>query len=598
MPVGDRGELSIRLPVVTDVNIEKFTGATIDVTSSLSKNVIFGKYVNGSIYATQRPSFDTFGDASVTVSDTAGRGAYYWNSSNGNLADLYFVNNDTLYKGDYGTVASAGLTAGTQRVYIAELGGELFISDPENNEGWTWDGSTLTDVGAADAQFPSNITTLAHGVAILDQTLYLLGTNGVIYGSALTDAGSWNAANIISAEKIEDAGVAIAEHHDRIIAFNSRSIEFFYDAANPVGSPLSSQSDVSYKLGCADGKSVVSDGDVIYFAGITSSGEVGIYKMADFTPQKISNPSIDSYLTTATQIDNASILGSAFSSGGSSYYALTLYTTSTQIDPIQTIVYSSSTSTWSIWEHASSAVDHFPVIDWTTATANRVGQGILTNGDVIQILDDFNPQDSVGASIYVTEAHSVTGVSNLTFDTTLDDITRSSGTIPSLDGFDDGDLITVSSTASNNGNHIVTGTPSISNLVTTSNLTNEANTSAVISRSSYMDDGYISNTAAAGDAIEMVVRVGHFDGGTYSDKTLDQLRIACDETDAAQTVTVKWSDGNHGAFTAGRDIDISSNKNKLVGCGRFKNRTFELNYSGSEQIRVQGLDLKLRKHSV
>ena len=85
----------------------------------------------------------------------------------------------------------------------------------------------------------NNSLTLAAGLVVLDQTMYVLDTQGTVWGSAIGNALDWtDALNYITAEKEEDAGVAISKHYDHVVVFGTRTIEFMYDAGNPTGSPL------------------------------------------------------------------------------------------------------------------------------------------------------------------------------------------------------------------------------------------------------------------------------------------------------------------------------------------------------------------------
>jgi len=581
----------IDLQVPTSIHIDKFSGSSIAVASAYVKNAIFDKYPDGRVYSMQRPSFDIFSDASVNSKPAKGRGIHYWNDAT--YADTYIVNNDTFYRNNYGGI-SYTLTGGGgfEKVWMTELGGDLCLADPENNEFYTFNGSAMTAVG--DAQCPVNISgkTLAHGCVVLDQTLYLLTTDGIIYGSDIANATSWDALNIITAEKSEDGGVCIARHYNSIVVFGNATIEYFYNAANPVGSPLSTHVDVSYNIGCVDGNSVASNGDMLFFAGLSATGEVGVYMLNDFAPTKISSPSIDSFLTVATQIDNAKLIGSTFGAGGKLFYVLTLYQeVGGVITPDITLVSDLSSQMWAEWEHGSADIDSLPIIGWTTSTTARKGQGILANGDAVNVFDDFNPQDTVAGVDIFEPTITITGTSDVDFNNATTNITT---TTTDLSQFGVGDTIDVTGTVSNNTSFTITGTPTASAIETTVAPTNESSTSATLTREGVFEAGVFSLISQEGDDFEWLLRFPRLDGGNRNNKLLDEIRIRADQTDNSAEILVKWSDDNHSSFNTGRTIDLNRPEQKLVSCGKFRSRTIELSYTGDETIRIEGISAEVR----
>jgi hypothetical protein len=47
---------------------------------------------------------------------------------------------------------------------------------------------------------------------------------------------------------------------------------------------------------------------------------------------------------------------------------------------------------------AQTDVDDYPLMSWTKATTTRLGEGIMSNGDLVTPGDDNHPQDTIGAS--------------------------------------------------------------------------------------------------------------------------------------------------------------------------------------------------------
>lgn len=385
-----------RITAVANLHILKFSGGTIQVKASGTTNGVYDQYPAGNWYLTQRPGVNIFEDASAEgVTDNRGRGVYYWNA----VGAKYFVNDDTVYKAGYSAPLAATLTAGTERVYFFEIGAYLVILDPENDEGWYINSATSTTLTQiADADFTG--ITLANGGAVVNGRLYAYATDGDIIESDLEDPTAWNPLNFRNSELEPDGGVIMDMHHEHVVAIGNRSLEFFYDAANPVGSSLNPRTDIAYRIGAVDDHSFWSENDLLFWLGLSPSGGVGVYALDNFQYRKVSTEDIDTFLNSAITVDDMRVLGSGFQVGGRTFYMLTLYNlvgTTPIVTPTISLCYEIASNQWYLWELAHDGIDHCPVVDWTKTTTTRIGEGILANGDLITIADDRNPQDTVAA---------------------------------------------------------------------------------------------------------------------------------------------------------------------------------------------------------
>ena len=194
---------TVRLPVMPSLNIEEFVGSSIVTASSLSTNVVYDNYPEKILYATQRPSVNVIEDASAQGVGARGRGIYYWDAQD----KLYIVNDDTIHINTYGGTQLT-ITAGTQKVYFAELGLYLVCIDPENGEGWVIDSANdvilqMTGSGTWAASgagltydfsgFHEDLTNiLTNGLVVLDGTMYSLSESGEIVGSEIEDPLNWS----------------------------------------------------------------------------------------------------------------------------------------------------------------------------------------------------------------------------------------------------------------------------------------------------------------------------------------------------------------------------------------------------------------------
>ncbi len=392
--------MDVRIPVTANLHIENFSGGTVTELASGSTNGIV-QTKGQSLYLTQRPGINISEDASTLTSDAKGRGITYW-ATNG---IVYIINNGTLYKGSQGVVLSTAPATGTNRCYFFPINGMLIMLDPQNDEGWSIStGDAVTAI--SDVNFPPNQTPavpLACGGTVLNTVFYVLGENGIVYGSAPNDGTVWPALKFIGATRDPDGGTYLGKHHDNVVAFGPATMEFFYDAGNPTGSPLSRRSDIYFNIGCGLGESVWEISDRIFFVGVDAAGALGVYVLEDFTPRKISPATLDSMLTQAVVKDGYTIIGSGFSGAGHDFYIMTFITTPDDILPETSFAYDATTGLWSIWSTGIVGNVNFPLIAWTKrdGVATQYGQGILSTGDMVQVNDDLIPTDTLLATDYV-----------------------------------------------------------------------------------------------------------------------------------------------------------------------------------------------------
>lgn len=395
------------------LDIQGFSGSSITDYDTGLTNTIIG--VNKK--ATQRPSINITEDGvSIGVLARA-RGIYYWDAN----TNLYIVNDNDLFESTQNSPrineVSGTFSGGTERCTMLETLGStplLVILDAENNKGWTL--TQALGLNPIGSNFPS---TLTHGGAILDGYLFVMDEDGLIYNSNVNDPTTFNTTGFINAERENDKGVYLAKHHDHIVAFGTRTIEFLYDASNSVGSPLNRRQDISYRYGCASGLSVWEDNDVIYFLGTDSSGQLGVWKLENFQISPISTDAINSYLSKGLTQTGLIVRFEGLSAMGHRTLLVTVYTLTGaspgEISPKITLSFDSLTGLWGFWATTLNSNTTFPLMTWTKRTgghnatvAARTGEGIMHNGDIIEINDDFIPVDTLlGTAVYESGVYEV-----------------------------------------------------------------------------------------------------------------------------------------------------------------------------------------------
>jgi hypothetical protein len=387
----------MEIPLTVNLDIHSFLGSTItDYESGLTNCVLH--LHNGKTVVTQRPSIDITEDASGLGLNNRARGIYYWEYND----TLYIVHDNDIYADTQDSTPLAGATvaAGTSRVSFGEAVGSpaLAILDSENNDLFL-----VTD-GTPDtiAQITTNIpATIVPGCPVLDGYLFIMDESGEIHNSNLDDFATWGALDFITAERDNDKGVYLGKHHDNIVAFSTRSIEFLYDASNATGSPLNRRQDISYQIGCADGLGVWESSDVIYFVGSTDTGPLAIYKLENFQISMISTDSLNSFITQGRTQEGFRINLCGIGSQGGDVLIVNIYNLngSGNISPALTLSYNQGL--WGFWSTTINSNTLFPLMAWTKRTggenssnAARTGQGIFHNGDIVALNDKMIPVDT------------------------------------------------------------------------------------------------------------------------------------------------------------------------------------------------------------
>ena len=173
----------------------------------------------------------------------------------------------------------------------------LYITSTDSTAWYYQDSGTVTKI--ADAQFPGNNSlTLAGGGAHMDGYTFQMDTRGGIWNSDLNSITSWTATGTINANIYPDKGVGCFRWKQYIIGFGAESMEFFYNAGNATGSPLTRIAHMAKRIGAVGADAITSISDNIFFCGSTPQGGLSVYQY-DGEISRISPPELDAVLLLA-----------------------------------------------------------------------------------------------------------------------------------------------------------------------------------------------------------------------------------------------------------------------------------------------------------
>lgn len=210
-----------------------------------------------------------------------------------------------------------------------------------------------------------------------------------VYTCDVDNPTKWTASNFLSAEMFPDPIVALSRQNNQVVVLGHNSIEFFYDAANAAGSPLSRNDSTTIQMGCAAPYAVIGNEKYIFYISQSDSGGRAAWIIDGFQPKKVSDEYIERILDA--EVDMSDCRGFGLRTKGHLFYVLNLKTSG------RTLVYDSDEKLWHEWASNTAGVngvfqcDH--MADNTTGAAYLLhnSNGNLYKLDPTAYLDDTTP---------------------------------------------------------------------------------------------------------------------------------------------------------------------------------------------------------------
>lgn len=394
------------------------------------------------------------------------------------------------------------------------------------------------------------------GIVFLDGYFFVMDTTGTIRNSGLNDPTTWSGLDFIKAQIEPGNGVALAKSQNYLIAFKDWSTEYFYDAGNATGSPLSPVGTGFSIIGCASGDSVAQiEGNILWVSKTRQKG-YGVHLMQGLNMVSISTPAIDRILTRATFGTTETVYAYGLKIGGHAFYVLTLVSLDV------TLVYDLTSKVWSEW---SSLTLGTPVsvtsitLSGTTATVSCTGHG-LTDGDPALIAGANQTAYNGQKVITYVDANTYT------FETTAGTTTPATGTITS----------TPYTTTYFKYTKVI-------NALNKDLLQHETNgTLCEITMDSYQDLGL---------PVDVLIRTGKIDGGTVNLKMYACLEIIGNKVSG--TAYVRHSGDDYVTNTKYRPVDLNATRSVVRRLGSDRRRSYDIRYLGDTSLQVSNIDVEV-----
>jgi hypothetical protein len=253
-----------------------------------------------------------------------------WRATNG---VLFVVSGNTLYSVTNTWVATNRgtllTTSGT--VSMADNGIQLMIVD--GPYGYYLTLATNAFAQILDPGFPgADMVAYQDGYFIINKP-----NTGIFQNSGLNDI-TFSALNFATSEGNPDNINAVISNSRDLWVFNDYTVEVFFNAGNPTGSPFSRMQGAFIEHGCAAKFSVAKMNNTVYWIGRDADGQGVVYAAKGYQPQKISTSAVDFAIQGYGDISDA--VAYTYQESGHYFYCLNFSLANT------TWVYDASTQMW------------------------------------------------------------------------------------------------------------------------------------------------------------------------------------------------------------------------------------------------------------
>jgi len=436
---------------------------------------------------------------------------------------------------------------------------------------WCITVSGMTIAKVTDADYPA---TTVRGIVYLDGTFYVMDPKGKIYGSDSEDFTSWTATNFINAQTEPDGGVALIKYNQYVVAFNRYTTEFFFDAGNPTGSPLSPVSNGTLLVGCSCADSVAQLNSSVYFIGQSKVQNQAfgkgnsVFALKGLAIDKISTEDIERIL-------NADGLGGAWgltmSILGHDCYVINLPTSQL------TVFYDTVSQMWGFLTVQTAQTPLTIGTGNMTAAPSYAGATESSLVTVVYASHGYNDGDPIDVT------GSDTGDYDGTYNITVVDVNTFTYTIPTLTTSPATGTITT--TGYTSGYFPLLMAFEYQGIQVFQNRTDGK-------LYQFNDVSYADN----GAYIDWKIRTARLDetlGGRKSNtpKFMSYADLITDRS--AGSMMLRYSDDDYQTYSNYRLVSLAGKRSRINRLGRFYRRVLEMRQTDTIPVRLQALDLAL-----
>lgn len=309
------------------------------------------RLVNCYIEVTKEGELDIYkrpglSSAGVVADGEVGRGLWFWDGA------LYSIFGDTLYRNGVSVGTGLDTSNGVYR-FDSNLGATPQLILGNGAEAYAYDpvGGLSASLHSIDSNYPE---VTVKGFGYLNGPIYVTQPQAVVWGSAVNSVdqnGDWDPLNFIRAQIEPDQAVFTSKQLVYIVVMKQWTIEYFFDAGNPTGSPLQSVQGMKVNYGCAHGDSVQKINDVLFFLSIDQTNSLQVSSLDRGAHQVVSTPSIDRLIAEAS-LDV--VYSWQLKINGHSFYIITFKESNL------TLAYDITQDLWFQWTDSNG--NYFPIV--------------------------------------------------------------------------------------------------------------------------------------------------------------------------------------------------------------------------------------------
>lgn len=217
--------------------------------------------------------------------------------------------------------------------------------------GYAINGTVISKI--TDANYP---TLTCPGLAWLNGTTYVVDIStatgrNTLRGSDLNNPLTWPALNFLPMAVPGGVAMYICNYLTYVAVFTRTSLQFYYDAGNAAGLPLSPVQSSVWLTGCANAGSVARIVDDLFFVSYSDQTGVAVSMLRGLTISKISTPDIERIFQIA---DYRNVYGQGVQFLGHSFYVLTGVTAG---GAAITMAYDITEGSWAQWSSYISGAE-------------------------------------------------------------------------------------------------------------------------------------------------------------------------------------------------------------------------------------------------
>jgi len=256
------------------------------------------------VYLKKRPGLTTttYSLSKDTAADIL-RGSYY----DANENTWYWAVNDNVYSvsPDVGITVRTVTTLATSSGKVGfcpfiKADGTRYIVISDGTDLWVDNYAITTCTEVIDPDLP---TPHQPCPIYLNGYIFLIKTDtGDIYNSVNDDPTSWEPDEFIQAEIYSDYALKLIKAKNYLVVLGKASVEYFWDAGNATGSPLSRNDSPVRQVGYVSGLCTV--GDTTFFVGQEQGQGLTVFSVNSFKIESISNSVVDRTLQPFNSTQN------------------------------------------------------------------------------------------------------------------------------------------------------------------------------------------------------------------------------------------------------------------------------------------------------